>query len=97
MPGLRAVNETNTLLLSQEVEAEYREVIFRPIFDRLACFKARMVSFLLGASLPMLDLRKPSTKEGVFKLPAGSGRGHILAQKVIPFQQLQGSLHRGTG
>jgi len=35
MPGLRAVNETNTLLLSQEVEAEYREVIFRPIFDRL--------------------------------------------------------------
>lgn len=31
---LRAVNEPNRLLLSQEVEDEYREVLFRKKFDR---------------------------------------------------------------
>jgi hypothetical protein len=31
---LRAVNEPNRLLFSQEAEDEYREVIFRPKFDR---------------------------------------------------------------
>jgi uncharacterized protein len=38
---LRAVHETNTLLLSQEVEDEYREVIFRPKFDRYASVERR--------------------------------------------------------
>jgi putative PIN family toxin of toxin-antitoxin system len=38
---LRAVNETNTLLLSREVEDEYREVIFRPKFDRYASVERR--------------------------------------------------------
>jgi putative PIN family toxin of toxin-antitoxin system len=31
---LRAVNNPNRLLLSREVEEEYREVLFRPKFDR---------------------------------------------------------------
>jgi hypothetical protein len=31
---LRAVSEPNRFLLSQEIEDEYREVIFRPKFDR---------------------------------------------------------------
>jgi putative PIN family toxin of toxin-antitoxin system len=38
---LRAVSETNTLLLSQEVEDEYRAVIFRPKFDRYASVERR--------------------------------------------------------
>lgn len=38
---LRAVHQTNTLLLSQEVENEYREVIFRPNFDRYASIERR--------------------------------------------------------
>jgi uncharacterized protein len=38
---LRAVHETNTLLLSQEVEDEYREVIFRQKFDRYASVERR--------------------------------------------------------
>ncbi len=38
---LRIVDETNTLLLSQEVEDEYREVLFRPKFDRYASVEHR--------------------------------------------------------
>jgi uncharacterized protein len=38
---LRAVNEDNQLLLSQEVEDEYREVIFRPKFDRYVSIERR--------------------------------------------------------
>lgn len=38
---LRAVNEPNRLLLSQAVEDEYREVIFRPKFDRFVSIARR--------------------------------------------------------
>jgi uncharacterized protein len=38
---LRAVNQDNRLLLSQEVEDEYREVIFRPKFDRYVSVERR--------------------------------------------------------
>lgn len=38
---LRAVNQDNRLLLSQEVEDEYREVIFRPKFDRYVSIARR--------------------------------------------------------
>ena len=38
---LRAVSESNTLLLSQEVENEYRAVIFRSKFDRYASVERR--------------------------------------------------------
>jgi hypothetical protein len=32
---MRGIDEPNRLILSQEVEDEYREAIFRPKFDRL--------------------------------------------------------------
>lgn len=38
---LRAVGEPNRLLLSQAVEDEYREVIFRPKFDRFVTAEQR--------------------------------------------------------
>ena len=38
---LRAVNEPNRILLSQEVEDEYRDVIFRPKFDRYVSTERR--------------------------------------------------------
>lgn len=38
---LRAVNEPNRLLLSQEVEDEYREVLFRKKFDRYVSIEHR--------------------------------------------------------
>ena len=38
---LRALNQDNRLLLSQEVEDEYREVIFRPKFDRYVSVERR--------------------------------------------------------
>ena len=38
---LRAVDAPNRLILSQEVENEYREVIFRPKFDRFASVERR--------------------------------------------------------
>ena len=44
IPGrafLRAVDAPNTLLLSQEVEDEYRDVLFRPKFDRWVSIERR--------------------------------------------------------
>lgn len=38
---LRAVDEPNRLILSQEVEDEYREVISRPKFDRFVSIERR--------------------------------------------------------
>jgi uncharacterized protein len=38
---LRAVDDPNRLILSREVEDEYREVIFRPKFDRFASLERR--------------------------------------------------------
>jgi uncharacterized protein len=38
---LRAVNEPNRLILSREVEDEYREVIFRSKFDRFVSIERR--------------------------------------------------------
>jgi putative PIN family toxin of toxin-antitoxin system len=38
---LRAVDTPNRLILSQEVEDEYREVIFRPKFDRSVSVERR--------------------------------------------------------
>jgi len=38
---LRAVNEPNRLLLSQEVEDEYRDVLFRKKFDRYVSIEHR--------------------------------------------------------
>ena len=38
---VRAVDEPNQLILSQEVEDEYREVILRPKFDRFVSIERR--------------------------------------------------------
>lgn len=38
---LRAIDEPNRLILSQEVEDEYREVIFRPKFNRFVSVERR--------------------------------------------------------
>jgi len=38
---LRAVDPPNRLILSQEVEDEYREVMFRPKFDRFVAVERR--------------------------------------------------------
>lgn len=38
---LRAISEPNRLILSQGVEDEYREVIFRPKFDRFVSVERR--------------------------------------------------------
>lgn len=39
----RAMIEPNHLILSQEVEDEYREVIFRPKFDRFVSVERRQL------------------------------------------------------
>jgi predicted nucleic acid-binding protein len=38
---LRAVREPNRLILSRDVEDEYREVLFRPKFDRFVSVERR--------------------------------------------------------
>jgi putative PIN family toxin of toxin-antitoxin system len=40
---LRAVSEPNHLILSREIEDEYREVLFRPKFDRFVSVERRQL------------------------------------------------------
>ena len=42
---LRALDEPNRLILSQEVEDEYREVIFCPKFDHYVSARRRQLIF----------------------------------------------------
>lgn len=55
---LRAVNEPNRLLLSQEVEDEYREVLFRKKFDRYVSIEHRQRILDLIAVAALMRLRQ---------------------------------------
>jgi putative PIN family toxin of toxin-antitoxin system len=55
---LRAVEAPNRLILSQEVAAEYREVIFRPKFDRFVSVERR--ERILGLVVVAAEWVEPS-------------------------------------
>ena len=58
---LRAVDTPNRLILSQEVEDEYREVIFRPKFDRSVSVERRHRIL----DIVLLTARRIEPSEGV--------------------------------
>lgn len=55
---LRAVSSPNRLILSSEVEAEYREVIFRPKFDRFVSVERRQ--FILDTVIVAAERVEPA-------------------------------------
>jgi putative PIN family toxin of toxin-antitoxin system len=54
----RAMTEPNQLILSQEVEDEYREVLYRPKFDRFVLLERRKL--ILDIAIFVADRVEPS-------------------------------------
>jgi putative PIN family toxin of toxin-antitoxin system len=81
---LRAIDPLNRLILSQEVEDEYREVIFRPKFDRFVSVERRqrildVVIVAAGRIEPtetVLECRDP--KDDKYLALAAAGRADVL-------------------
>ncbi len=81
---LRAVNEPNRLILSQEVENEYREVISRPKFDRFVSIarRRRILDIVLVAAArvgPLVTVRECSDpKDDKYLALAAAGRANVI-------------------
>lgn len=81
---LRAVQESNRLLLSEEVEHEYRTVIARPKFDRLVSIERRnrMFNDLLGLATRVMAVKPVSecsdTKDDKYLALAASGQADVI-------------------
>jgi len=81
---LRAVDAPNRLILSQEVEDEYREVIFRPKFDRFASVERRrrildIVVFAAERIEPSESIREcRDPKDGKYLALAVAGRADVV-------------------
>jgi putative PIN family toxin of toxin-antitoxin system len=81
---LRAVGEPNRLILSQEVEAEYRDVIFRPKFDRFVSVERRqrildivvVAAERVEASEAVRECRDP--KDDKYLALAAAGRADVI-------------------
>jgi uncharacterized protein len=65
----RAIEAPNRLILSQEVEAEYREVIFRPKFDRFVSVERR--ERILGLVVVAAEWVEPGETEFLALPPSG--------------------------
>jgi hypothetical protein len=72
---LHAVTELNRLILSQEVEDEYREVLFRPKFDRFVSVGRRqlILDIVVFAGV-RVDLYVPALVSGIFGTRAWMAR-----------------------
>ena len=81
---LRAVGDPNRLILSQEVEDEYREVIFRPKFDRFVSVERRhrildIVVFAAERIEPSESVREcRDPKDDKYLALAVSGRADVI-------------------
>ncbi len=81
---LRAVDAPNRLILSQEVEDEYREVIFRPKFDRFASVERRrrildIVVFAADRIEPSESIREcRDPKDDKYLALAVAGRADVV-------------------
>ena len=81
---LRAVDAPNRLILSQEVEDEYREVIFRPKFDRFASVERRrrildIVVFAAERISPSESIREcRDPKDDKYLALAVAGRADVV-------------------
>jgi putative PIN family toxin of toxin-antitoxin system len=81
---LRAIGEPNRLILSQAVEDEYREVIFRPKFDRFVSVERRqqILDIVVAAadrvepSEPVRECRDP--KDDKYLALAAAGGADVI-------------------
>jgi uncharacterized protein len=81
---LRAVNEPNRLLLSREVEEEYREVLFRPKFDRYVSAERRqrildivvVAAERIESPAPVRECRDP--KDDKYLALAAAGKADVI-------------------
>ncbi len=86
---LRAVNEPNRLLLSQEVEDEYREVLFRKKFDRYVSIehRQRILDLIVVAAdriehpAPVRGCRDP--KDDKYLVLALAGKAAVIVSSDV--------------
>jgi putative PIN family toxin of toxin-antitoxin system len=86
---LRAVSAANTLLLSKEVEDEYRAVMFRPKFDRYASVERRqrvldLIEVVAETIEPMEIVREcRDSKDDKYLALAAAGKAHVIVSSDV--------------
>ncbi len=86
---LLAVSEYNTLLLSPEVEDEYREVIFRPKFDRYASVERRQrLLDIISVAAEMIEPTEivrecVDPKDDKYLALAASGKADVIVSSDV--------------
>lgn len=86
---LLAVSEANTLLLSPEVEDEYREVIFRPKFDRYASVERRQrLLDIISVAAEMIEPTEivrecVDPKDDKYLALAASGKADVIVSSDV--------------
>jgi putative PIN family toxin of toxin-antitoxin system len=86
---LRAVDAPNRLILSRQVEDEYREVIFRPKFDRFVSLARRQL--ILDLVVVAADRVEPSAivrecrdpKDDKYLALAAAGSAHVIVSSDL--------------
>jgi uncharacterized protein len=86
---LLAVSEPNRLLLSADIEAEYREVIFRPKFDRYVSVERRqlILDIVVVAAdriefpAPVRECRDP--KDDKYLALAAAGKADVIVSSDV--------------
>jgi uncharacterized protein len=99
---LRAIDSPNRLILSQQVEDEYREVIFRPKFDRFVSVERRqqILDIVLVAAAriepaeTVWECHDP--KDDKYLALAAAGRGGCYREQRRPSFAFDGSVARGS-
>jgi putative PIN family toxin of toxin-antitoxin system len=80
----RAVTGTNRLILSREVETEYRQVIFRPKFDRFVSIERRQlildIVMVAGEWIEPTDLVREcgDPKDDKYLALAAAGKADVI-------------------
>jgi putative PIN family toxin of toxin-antitoxin system len=85
----RAVSEPNRLILSREVEDEYREVIFRPKFDRFVSVERRQrfldIVIVAGERVDPVDTVRECVdpKDDKYLTLAASGNADVVVSSDV--------------
>jgi putative PIN family toxin of toxin-antitoxin system len=92
IPGqafLRALDETNTLLLSQEVEDEYRDVLLRPKFDRYVSIERRQrildIIVVAAETIEPIEIVRECTdpKDDKYLTLAAAGKADVIVSSDV--------------
>ncbi len=85
----RAVDESNTLLLSQEVEDEYRDVLSRPKFDRYVSIERRQrildIIMMSAATIEPTELVREciDPKDDKYLTLAAAGKADVIMSSDV--------------